>query len=320
MSFSILLHLIHRDVSNWNKMRNFTQGLPVRQQRGDGFAKGSGMSGKKVSLQDVNRADSNPLAFAVSENDRQTISLVRDALQAGQLRLAYQPVVLSANTSRIGFYEGLMRVLDPKGRIIPARDFMGAVEAHEIGREIDCAALSMGLATLEQQPWLRLSVNMSARSIGYPKFTTILRQALARNPRLGERLILEITESSAMLVPEIVVAFMDSLQAEGIAFAMDDFGAGFTAIRYFRDFSFDILKIDGQFIRNIHANRDNQVVTAALLAIARQFDMLCIAESVETLEDAQFLQALGVDCQQGYFFGSPTVSPPWSQESAQRRA
>jgi EAL domain-containing protein (putative c-di-GMP-specific phosphodiesterase class I) len=197
---------------------------------------------------------------------------------------------------------------------------MSAVEAHEIGREIDCAALSMGLATLTQQPDLRLSINMSARSIGYPKFTSILQSALRNQPHLGERLILEITENSAMLVPEIVVAFMDRLQSDGIAFALDDFGAGFTAVRYFKDFSFDVLKIDGQFIRNIHCDPDNQVVVAALLAIGKQFDMLCVAESVETLADAQYLQALGVDCQQGYFFGAPTVQPVWLQEKGQQTA
>lgn len=275
---------------------------------------------KPSSFQDVRRAESSPLAFAVSENDRQTISMVSDALRAGRLRLAYQPVVLSADTNRVGFYEGLMRVLDVSGRIIPARDFMSAVEQHEIGREIDCAALSMGLTTLARNPHVRLSVNMSARSIGYPRWTSILRSTLRSHPGVGERLILEITESSAMLVPEIVVAFMDEWQASGVAFAIDDFGAGFTAIRYFKDFAFDIVKIDGQFIRGIHADSDNQVVTAALLSIGKQFDMLTVAESVENLADAEFLRALGVDCLQGYFFGSPTVAPLWMQDSAQHSA
>ncbi|MDP2082175.1 MAG: EAL domain-containing protein [Pseudotabrizicola sp.] len=275
---------------------------------------------KTVLSQDVPFAEASPLAFAVSENDRQTIAMVRDALRTGRLRLAYQPIVLAADTNRIGFYEGLMRVLDPSGRVIPARDFMGAVEAHEIGREIDCSALAMGLATLVSQPQLRLAVNMSARSIGYPKWTAILRKALRIHPGLGERLILEITESSAMLVPEIVVAFMDNLQAEGIAFALDDFGAGFTAIRYLKDFSFDIMKIDGEYIRNIHSDADNQVVAAALLAIGKQFDMLCVAESVETLADAEYLQALGVDCLQGYLFGAPTVRPEWAVSGRKQRA
>jgi EAL domain-containing protein (putative c-di-GMP-specific phosphodiesterase class I) len=278
------------------------------------------MKQKRIATQDIMRAEASPLAFAISEGERQTIAMVKDALLTRRLRLAYQPVVLSADTDTIAFHEGLMRVLDPTGRVIPARDFMGAVEAHEIGREIDCAALAMGLDCLARHPGIRLSINMSARSIGYPKWTRILRQALRTHPNLGERLILEITESSALLVPEIVIAFMDDWQREGIAFALDDFGAGYTAIRYFRDFYFDVLKIDGQFIRNIHADRDNQVVTSALLAIGKQFDMMCVAESVETLADATFLQALGVDCLQGYLFGAPTVKPDWAEQSAPKSA
>jgi EAL domain-containing protein (putative c-di-GMP-specific phosphodiesterase class I) len=269
------------------------------------------MQGKDEPILDVSPAQASPLAFAISQSDRQTIAMVEDALRNRRLRLAYQPVVLSSDTDLIGFHEGLIRVLDPNGRVIPAKDFIASVEAHEIGREIDCAALNMGLHCLSQHPQIRLSINMSARSIGYPKWMNILRHGLKTFPGLGERLILEITESSAMLVPEIVIAFMKDLQREGIAFALDDFGAGFTAIRYFKDFYFDILKLDGQFIRNISTDADNQVLTAALLSIGKQFDMLCVAESVETAADAICLQAMGIDCMQGYLFGMPTLSPTW---------
>ncbi|MGB8814730.1 MAG: EAL domain-containing protein [Paracoccaceae bacterium] len=254
-------------------------------------------------------ADSNPLAFAISENDLQTMAMVESALRAKRLRLAYQPVVLSADPDRVAFYEGLMRVLDETGRIIPARDFMNAVETKDLGRLIDCAALEMGLVTLARNPDVRLSINMSARSIGYPRWMKTLKRGLQVSPTIGERLILEITESSAMLVPELVVSFMDDLQREGIAFALDDFGSGFTAFRYFKDFFFDIIKIDGQFIRGIHRDADNQVLTQALATIGRHFDMFTVAESVETIEDAEFLRSVGIDCMQGYLFGAPTINP-----------
>lgn len=163
--------------------------------------------------------DASPLGYVVVEQDRQTLKLVEDALRTARLKLAFQPVVLAADPQRVAFHEGLIRVLDATGRTIPARDFMPAIEAHELGREIDCAALDMGMQMLARHGDLRLSVNMSARSIGYPKWTRTLRRWLSENPTIGERLILEITESSAMLVPEIVIAFMDDLQAEGVAFS-----------------------------------------------------------------------------------------------------
>ena len=78
------------------------------------------------------------------------MSLVRDAIATRRLRLAYQPVVLTRDTGRIAFHEGLMRVLEPSGRIIPAREFMEAIEDTELGRQVDCAALEMPKRTLER--------------------------------------------------------------------------------------------------------------------------------------------------------------------------
>ena len=271
-------------------------------------------------LADVMLTEASPLAAAVAEQDRQTIAMVKAALEAGRLRLAYQPVVMGKDPSRVGYYEALIRVLDETGRAIPAKDFIDAIETTELGRQIDCAALEMGLAALRDQPWLRLAVNMSARSVGYPRWTRILKRGLSADPQIGERLILEITESSAMLVPELVVAFMDEMQMAGVTFALDDFGSGYTSFRYLRQFFFDILKIDGQFVRGIARDPDNQVLTQALMSVGRHFDMLVVAESVETAEDAAFLQANGIGCMQGYLFGAPTVCPVWMEEHARRRA
>ncbi|MBI1220542.1 MAG: EAL domain-containing protein [Rhodobacteraceae bacterium] len=262
----------------------------------------------------------SPLSFAIGERDRETIALVRRALERRNVMLAYQPIVQARNPQRVAFYEALIRILDDSGRILPARDFMGAVETTETGRVIDCLALEMGLDALAETPTLRLAVNMSARSIGYPRWKRTLARGLAADPTVAERLILEITEASAMIMPDIVSVFMDDLQRSGIAFALDDFGAGYTAIRYFKDFDFDILKIDGQFIQNIHADPDNQVLTQALLAIARHFDMFTVAEFVEDPRDAEFLARIGVDCLQGYLFGAPTTMPPWKTAEAARTA
>ena len=258
----------------------------------------------------------DPLTLAVEARDRNALVMVAEAVRHGNLRLAYQPIVQSGAHGRVAFYEGLIRILDDTGRVIPARDFIGAVEATELGREIDCAALEMGLRALMRHPTLRLSINMSARSIGYPKWNRILENMLARNNTLAERLILAVTEASAMLVPELLLSFMQNLQRKGVTFAMDEFGSSFTSLRHLRDFYFDIVKIDGQFIRGISKSTDNQVLTRALIAISSQFDMFTVAVSVENEADANWLASANVDCLQGYLFGAPTVSPPWRQPNA----
>ena len=255
--------------------------------------------------------DDSPLSAAVSQRDRGAIQMVECALQQGDVLLAYQPVV-SAQTGQPTFYEGLIRILDKSGRVIPARDFIDAVETRELGRIIDCTALRLGLQALAKHPTLRLSINMSARSIGYPRWNQILDRGLKADSTIAERLILEITESSAMTMPELVVVFMRKLHQRGVSFALDDFGAGYTSFRYLRDFYFDILKIDGQFIKEIEHNPDNQILTQALISIAQHFDMFTVAENIETPGEAEFLRQAGIDCLQGYFLGAPRITPPLS--------
>ncbi|KAJ56106.1 diguanylate phosphodiesterase [Actibacterium mucosum KCTC 23349] len=263
--------------------------------------------------------DDSPFSAAQDQRAGSAVDLVREALSDSRVALAFQPVMRAGDDSRPAFYEGLIRIFDDAGRVIPARDFIQQVEMQELGRQIDCVALKLGLKALRDAPDIRIAVNMSARSIGYPQWNSILNRGLDRDSTLAERLILEITESSAMMMPELVTVFMRELQHRGISFALDDFGAGYTSFRYLRDFYFDILKIDGQFIRNVASDTDNQVLTQALISIGRHFDMFTVAESVETVEDAAFLASVGIDCMQGYHFGAPTVHPPWEEDSGKKR-
>ncbi len=260
---------------------------------------------------EIFRDEASPLAAAIGAQDRETLSMVADALRLGRVRLAWQPVVMGAAPDRVGFHEGLVRVLDDRGRTIPARDFMASVETTDIGRQIDCAVLDIGLATLRARSDLRLSLNMSARSIGYPAWQRTLKRGLGGNAAAGERLILELDEASVLQVPELVMAFMDEVRPAGVTFLLDDFGAEASSFRVLRDFCFDMAKIDGQFVRGLAGNPDNQAVVRALIATGRHFDMLTVAESVERAEDASWLQAQGIGAMQGYLFGVPALRPDW---------
>ena len=253
----------------------------------------------------------DPLSYAVEQRDRDVVNMVQRAVDDHHVMLAYQPIVPANRYDRPAFYEGLIRILDINGRIIPAKDFISQVETKELGRRIDCLALQYGLETLRERPRLRLSINMSARSIGFPQWMQVLEDSLAVDPTIGERLILEITESSAIVMPDMVAAFMARLQSRGISFAIDDFGSGYTSMRYLKDLYFDVLKIDGQFVRGIATSPDNQALVKAIVSIGQHFDMVTIAECVESAEDAKYLGQIGIDCLQGYYFGAPTIRPKW---------
>ncbi|SFL47105.1 EAL domain-containing protein [Shimia aestuarii] len=266
------------------------------------------------------RAERNALEYAVSARDQGALDMVTAAIRHKQVMLAFQPIVSTRDTDRPAFYEGLIRVLDDTGRIIPAKDFMSAVETTELGRQLDCLALELGLETLADQPNLRLSINMSARSIGYGPWGDVLRRTVGGNADLGDRLILEISETSVNQVPDIVQNFMTDMRARNVSFALDDYGAGMTSLRVFRDFDFDFIKLDGSFSRDICTNRANQVLASAVAAIAHKFDMMSIASRVESPADARVLGELGFDALQGFAFGAPTVSPPWVRKAAVRQA
>ena len=272
------------------------------------------------SLADVPEGSDSPLNAALASRDATTVQMATEAVKHKQCKLAYQPVMQAHAPHGVAFYEAFIRVLDETGRVIPARDFMPQLDDTPVGRELDSVALEMGLRTLARTPDIRMSINMSARSIGYGRWTRVMERFLKKDPTIGERLILEISEGSAMTVPELVIDFMDRMQPRGVAFALDDFGASNFSFRHFREFLFDAAKIDGQFVRGIHANPDNQALVRALIAVAREFEILVTAESVEAKEDAEFLVANGVDCMQGYLFGAPSVSAPWKAKNTHQTA
>ena len=260
---------------------------------------------RRADMEDQALVD--PLLYAMASRDADVRTMVRDALAAGRAQLAFHPVVTADLERRVAFHEGLVRLKDETGRIIPAAHFMPLVEETGLGRQIDCVMLQLALKQLRETPELRLSVNVSARSIGDGEWRRILDHGLLDRTPIGDRLIFEISESSAMLLHENVIRFMTEMQPRGVGFALDGFGAGFTAFRYLKDFYFDLVKIDKSFVRGINHDSDNQVLAEALITVAHQFEMFAVADGVETEAEAAFLSSIGADCLQGYHFGVPSL-------------
>ncbi|MBY0349952.1 MAG: EAL domain-containing protein [Tabrizicola sp.] len=267
------------------------------------------MKEPKGSKYDRDPSASSPLSAAISAQDRDTLAMVASALKDRRMRLAFQPVVYAADPTLIGFFEGFIRLLNLRDQVIPARDFMAAVEQRQLGREIDCAALQLGLMTMQRNPQIRVSINMSARSVGYRPWLEILTRALAETPRLGASLILEINEDSALQVPDVLKPFMAEMREKGIVFALDDFGAGMTSLKLLREMDFEIAKIDGSLVKNVDRLQDAKSAARAAIAMAQELGMYVVAEAVETEGEANWLREAGVGCLQGYLFGPPTVTP-----------
>ncbi len=246
-------------------------------------------------------------ASNVEQNERKRIAIkVMHALETDSVGLAYQPIV-SSTSRRPAFHECLARLFEPGGSVMPAGVFVPVIERLGQVRLLDRRMLGAVFDALEDAPRARLSLNVSPQTLRDREWMSLYNLRAANAPRAAERLIVEITESSASGDAAAAANFMAEVRARGAAFALDDFGAGYTSLRQLRDFRFDLLKIDGTFASDIAANPDNRIFVNAIVQIAQHFDMATVAEFVETEAEAKALAALNVTYQQGYLHGAPSM-------------
>lgn len=232
---------------------------------------------------------------------------VLEADGVGQLAVVFQPVVHAGGSHTIGFHECLARIRRPDGTLLTASGFMPALERLGLAPLIDRQVLSAALDTLARFPAVRLSVNIFPQTMQDAGWMAIFDRVARRDPALLERLIIEVTETCSVLDPRRTLAFMDRLRRHGVAFALDDFGAGHTSMHYLRDFRFDIVKIDGRFVRDIRPDSDGAFFVERLVEIARRFEMMTVAEAVQGPAEARCLSGIGVEYFQGFWFGSPSL-------------
>lgn len=235
-----------------------------------------------------------------------------DVIRAGEATIALQPVVAADASGRLMFREALIRVSGPDGAPIPAQQFMPQLERLGMTEDVDVAALHLAFEELAKDAGMRVSVNLSGAAIARRRWPEAFVALATAAPDSAMRLIVEVTEEAAIARASAASGLFATIRAHGAAIALDDFGAGRTSFRHLRDFRFDMVKIDGDFIRGIDGSADNQMLVSALVAIAKQFDMVVIAEFVETAAEARALRELGVDGFQGFFFGKPSLV--WSDE------
>ncbi|HEY8580105.1 MAG TPA: EAL domain-containing protein, partial [Beijerinckiaceae bacterium] len=234
--------------------------------------------------------------------DQRVCDAARTALQEGGLSLALQPVV-RAGDRQLAFNECLMRLRGPDGAPLSPMELMPAAERTGLVLQIDHAVLDRSLSLLEADGRRTLSVNVSGPTLHHPMWTRRLDAALAGRERCASRLIIEITETSALENLEATGRALAHLRGLGVRIAMDDFGAGHTSFRNLRALAFDLVKIDGAYVQDLLASPDDQVFVRTLNDLARHLGAATVAEWVQDLEAARLLESWGVGYLQGAAFG-----------------
>jgi diguanylate cyclase len=231
------------------------------------------------------------------------------ALKLQQFELHYQPKY-DASTKRIHSVEALIRWRHPERGIIAPDQFIPLAE--ESGLIVPIGEWVLRDACRQVRVWqdlglptLRVAVNISALQFRRLDLVDTVRRALADTGLAAKYLEIELTETAVMSDPEESVDTLERLSRMGVVVSVDDFGTGYSSMTYLRRFPIDKLKIDRSFITNVMTSADDASIVQAIISLAHGLRLKVVAEGVETADQVAFLQKLGCDQYQGYYFSRP---------------
>lgn len=236
---------------------------------------------------------------------------LRSAISLNQFELYYQPIYDLKNNKVTGF-EALLRWKSQKGAFIPPSEFIPIAEKTGLilpigGWVLATACAFMKKLVNESENDFYVSVNISAIQLIQSNFVEMVEDILEQNKLPGKCLLLEITESVILESHDEILEKMHILRNNGVQFALDDFGEGYSSFSYLKNFPLKVLKIDKSFIKHISSNTDDGVL-GAIINVGHKLELVVIAEGVETLDQLNYLRKLNCDRIQGYYYSKPLPS------------
>jgi diguanylate cyclase (GGDEF)-like protein len=251
----------------------------------------------------------NPDGPRRRQRRRQTTSArIRDALTHDRLSLHTQPI-RSLASGGIERYELLLRMTGEDGELLPAAAFIETAERSGMVQELDRWVVARALELLaarekDGQP-VSLHVNLSGVTLTDLSVLEFIERRFDEGQADPRRFTFEITETARVSDYETVGSFADRLTEFGCQVAIDDYGAGFGPFHYLKQIPFDLIKIDGSFVRDMPNSDADQLTVQAIVQIARGLGKTTIAEFVQDDLTAEMLREYGVDMAQGYHLGRP---------------
>ena len=269
----------------------------------------------QIALKQAKSSKSFTLYTAGSvDMERRRFSLetdLRRALQRGELKLHYQPLVDLDSGSLSGF-EALARWDHPDHGPISPVDFIPVAEESglivPLGRwalEEAARTISKWDARLNHHQDFRISVNMSAVQMQRDDVVEAVSQALNGERVAGNRMTIELTESAFINDPVRAKKLLDALKGLDTDVAMDDFGTGYSNLAFLQQLPIDVLKIDRSFVTEMTINKDKRAIVRTVLSLARALGMKTTAEGIECEETSLILRRLGCSDGQGYYYARP---------------
>jgi diguanylate cyclase (GGDEF)-like protein len=233
---------------------------------------------------------------------------LQGAVELGQLRLVYQPIVDLHDGTLVGI-EALVRWQHPERGLVAPGEFIEIAEENgailAIGRWILREACREAMSWPGVDPSTFLSVNVSAREIQQPGFVDAVGEALEASGMSPARLSLEITETALLRATPSTIETLERLRRLGVRIVIDDFGTGYFSLSHLRMFPVDILKIAREFVQVPEGDHRTAALAGAIVALGRSLEIRTVAEGIETAEQAARMLELGCAYGQGYHFARP---------------
>lgn len=234
---------------------------------------------------------------------------LRRALVEEEFILHYQPK-LELATGKIVGVEALIRWIDPIDGMIPPDNFIPLAE--ETGLIIPIGEWVLRKACEQYNEWgvpdIELAINLSANHLYDAGLLDTLKNTLDETGFDATKLEIEITENALMHDVSKTISILEQIRKLGIKIAIDDFGTGYSSLNYLKRFAIDTIKIDRSFVSDIPHDADDVAITSATVAMAQNLNRRVVAEGIETQEQADFLNGLGCEMGQGYFYSRPITS------------
>ena len=237
------------------------------------------------------------------------IGSVREALRNRRIVVFAQPITPLINRSLPITYELLVRIIDTKGNLVEAADFMSAATRYQILPEIDRAVCERAFEQLSRAGHpavpVRVSINLSGPTLSDPEFLEWLLSSMGKHGIEGTSLAFEITEAAAAANLTQVQQFIRRMTSHGVRFALDDFGTGVSSLAYLKNLEISTIKLDGSYVRDVLTNTRSQALVRAIVQLADAMGITTVAEYVESNGVRDRLAALGIQFGQGFALGRP---------------
>ncbi|MBZ0330103.1 bifunctional diguanylate cyclase/phosphodiesterase [Halomonas sp. ANAO-440] len=230
--------------------------------------------------------------------------MVLSALEEQRIVPYFQPIA-DVRTGEVNIHELLMRI-QVDDRIVPAGEFIDIAESIGVIHKMDYLLIEKAFAQIHEQGYEgMLFINLSPKSLIIGEFIGHIHQLAIDYDILPERIVFELTERETVSNLKLLEKFVLDLKLEGFNFAIDDFGSGYSSFRYLKQFPIDMIKIEGEFIRNMLNDEKYMAFVKSIVTLAQSLGVSTVAEFIEDEEVLAAVAALGIDFGQGYHLGRP---------------